>query len=120
MAQGEFYLELELTPGTPLAKTDQAINTIALFLQGDPRIKSTYSLTGRGSLMTSSANKGGEHQARLQVLLHNSEDEAAVMADIRAQASRLVGATTALNRPELFTFSKPISIELASYDLEEL
>ncbi len=120
LAQGEFYLELELAPGTPLALTDKTINKIAKKLQDDDRIKSTYSLTGRGSLMTSNADKGGEHQARLQIMLHNSQDEAQVMADIRQYTQKLVGATTQLNQPELFTFSKPISIELASYDLNLL
>ncbi|OUR61250.1 acriflavin resistance protein [Colwellia sp. 39_35_sub15_T18] len=120
LSQGEFYFDVELAPGTPLAKTDQAINLIAKQLQNDDRVKSTYSLTGRGSLMTSSADKGGEHQARLQVILHNSADEQAVMDKIRKYARSIVGATTSLNRPELFTFSKPISIELAGYDLAEL
>jgi HAE1 family hydrophobic/amphiphilic exporter-1 len=119
-AQGEFYLELELAPGTPLAVTDSTINKIAQHLQSDERIKSTYSLTGRGSLMTSNADKGGEHQARLQIMLHDSENEQQVMADIRQYTQKLVGATTQLNQPELFTFSKPISIELASYDLNLL
>ncbi len=117
LSQGEFYFDLELAPGTPLAVTDKTINQIAQTLKDDKRVKSTYSLTGRGSLMTSSADKGGEHQARLQVMLHDASDEAAVMNDIRQQAKRLVGATTQLNQPELFTFSKPMSIELASYDL---
>ncbi|PKI14053.1 efflux RND transporter permease subunit [Colwellia sp. 12G3] len=120
LAQGEFYLELELAPGTPLAVTDRTINQIAQQLAEDKRIKSTYSLTGRGSLMTSNADKGGEHQARLQIMLHDSQDEALVMADIRQYTQKLVGATTQLNQPELFTFSKPISIELASYDLDLL
>ena len=120
LSQGEFYFDLELPPGTPLAKTDQAINLVAKQLQDDERVKSTYSLTGRGSLMTSSADKGGEHQARLQVILHDSKDEQAVMNKIRQGARGIVGATTSLNRPELFTFSKPISIELAGYDLDEL
>lgn len=120
LSQGEFYFDLELAPGTTLVKTDQAVNLIAKKLQGDERVKSTYSLTGRGSLMTSSADKGGEHQARLQVMLHNSTDENAVMDDIRQYARSIIGATTSLNRPELFTFSKPISIELAGYDLNEL
>jgi len=120
LAQGEFYLELELAPGTPLAVTDRTINKIAQQLATDERIKSTYSLTGRGSLMTSNADKGGEHQARLQIMLHDSQEEAQVMADIRQYTRKLVGATTQLNQPELFTFSKPISIELASYDLNLL
>lgn len=120
LSQGEFNFDLELAPGTPLAKTDQAINLIAQKLQSDNRVKSTYSLTGRGSLMTSSADKGGEHQARLQVMLNDSTDEDAVMNDIRQYARSIVGATTSLNRPELFTFSKPMSIELAGYDLDEL
>tara|TARA_R110002167_G_scaffold50547_1_gene146918 strand:+ start:11364 stop:14651 length:3288 start_codon:yes stop_codon:yes gene_type:complete len=120
LSQGEFYFDLELAPGTPLAKTDQAINLIAKKLLDDDRVKSTYSLTGRGSLMSSSSEKGGEHQARLQVMLHNNADENAVMDDIREYARSIIGATTSLNRPELFTFSKPMSIELAGYDLDEL
>jgi len=120
LSQGEFYFDVELSPGTPLAQTDKVVNQVAQKLISDERVKSTYSLTGKGSLMTSSTDKGGEHQARLQVALHNPADEEAVMNDIRRYAQRLVGATTQLNRPELFTFSKPMSIELASYDLEEL
>lgn len=120
LAQGEFYVELELASGTPLAVTDSTINQVATYLQKDERVKSSYSLTGRGSLMTSSADKGGEHQARLQVMLHNSADEQQVMDDIRQFTRKLVGATTQLNQPELFTFSKPMSIELASYDLDLL
>jgi len=42
------------------------------------------------------------------------------MSDIRQYTQKLVGATTQLNQPELFTFSKPMSIELASYDLNLL
>ncbi len=120
LTQGEFYLDLELAPGTPLAITDATINQIAKELQQDKRIKSTYSLTGRGSLMTSNADKGGEHQARLQVILHDSQHESQVMADIRQYTRKLVGASSQLSQPELFTFSKPISIELASYDLSLL
>ena len=120
LSQGEFYLDVELAPGTPLAITDTTINQIAKKLQQDTRVKSTYSLTGQGSLMSSSADKGGEHQARLQVMLNSRDDEQQVMDDIRLFAQRLIGATTQINKPELFTFSKPISIELASYDLEQL
>ncbi|MGB1298168.1 MAG: efflux RND transporter permease subunit [Psychrobium sp.] len=120
LSQGEFYLELELAPGTPLVKTDEAINRIAQELANDERIKSTYSLTGRGSLMTSSASKGGEHQARLQIIVHNQIHEDAVMDKTRQIARNIVGASNELNRPALFTLSKPMSIELASYDLATL
>lgn len=120
LSQGEFYLDVELAPGTPLAVTDTTINQIAKKLQQDTRVKSTYSLTGQGSLMSSSEDKGGEHQARLQVMLNSRDDEQQVMDDIRLFTQRLIGATTQMNQPELFTFSKPISIELASYDLEQL
>lgn len=120
LAQSEFYLELELSPGSPLASTDQAINSIATALVDDKRIKSTYSLTGRGSLMTSDASKGGEHQARLQVIVNDANDELAVMQKVRDIAASVVGANNQITRPELFTLSKPLSIELASYDLAAL
>jgi len=120
LTQGEFYLELELPPGSPLAQTDKAINQIALQLITDKRIKSTYSLTGSGSLMTSNASKGGEHQARLQVILFDANDEPEVMDDVRRIATNVVGVSSQLARPELFTLSKPMSIELASYDLTAL
>jgi len=120
LAQGEFYLELELTPGTPLGKTDQAINQIAQALKNDGRIKSTYSLTGSGSLMTSNASKGGEHQARLQIIVLDSNNEEAVMNDVRNIASNIVGANNQIARPALFTLSKPMSIELAGYDLDAI
>ena len=120
LAQGEFYLELELNPGTPLVKTDEAVNQISQLLRDDKRIKSTYSLSGSGSLMTSSASKGGEHQARLQIIVHKQSDEKAVMDKTRLIAQQIVGATNEINRPALFTLSKPMSIELASYSLDSL
>jgi len=120
LSQGEFYLELELSPGTPLVKTDEAINQISQVLRGDKRVKSTYSLTGTGSLMTSSASKGGEHQARLQVIVTNQEHEQAIMDKTRELARQIVGASNEINRPALFTLSKPMSIELASYSLGSL
>lgn len=120
LSQGEFFLELELAPGTPLVKTDEAINRIADELANDERIRSTYSLSGRGSLMTSSASKGGEHQARLQIIVHNQSHEQAVMEKTRQIARNVVGASNELNRPALFTLSKPMSVELASYDLATL
>jgi len=120
LAQGEFYLELELSPGTPLVKTDEAINEISMLLRDDKRIKSTYSLSGSGSLMTSSASKGGEHQARLQIIVADQIHEQAVMNKTREIARKVVGASNEINRPALFTLSKPMSIELASYSLESL
>lgn len=120
LSQGEFYLELELAPGTPLVKTDEAINRISDALKDDERVKSTYSLSGRGSLMTSSASKGGEHQARLQIIVNNKVHEQAIMDKTREIARKIVGASNEINRPALFTLSKPMSIDLASYDLESL
>lgn len=120
LAQGEFYLELELSPGTPLVKTDEAINEISTLLRDDKRVKSTYSLSGSGSLMTSSASKGGEHQARLQIIVTDQIHEQAIMNKTREIARKVVGATNEINRPALFTLSKPMSIELASYSLDSL
>lgn len=120
LAQGEFYLELELSPGTPLVKTDEAINEISTLLRDDKRVKSTYSLSGSGSLMTSSASKGGEHQARLQIIVTDQVHEHAVMNKTREIARKVVGASNEINRPALFTLSKPMSIELASYSLDSL
>jgi len=120
LSQGEFYLELELSPGTPLVKTDEAINKISQVLREDERVKSTYSLTGTGSLMTSSASKGGEHQARLQVIVTDQVHEQAIMDKTRRIARQIVGASNEINRPALFTLSKPMSIELASYSLDAL
>jgi len=120
LAQGEFYLELELAPGTPLAKTDRAINRIAHALKDDARITSTYSLTGSGSLMSSNAATGGEHQARLQVIVADNRDEDAVMNDIREIARNIVGANSQISRPALLTLSKPMSVELAGYDIDAI
>ena len=120
LAQGEFYLEIDMAPGTPLAQTDATLNRLALVLADDPRVKTTASLAGSGSLMSSSATKGGEHWGRLQVILHDPADEVAVMDKLRAHSRRIAGIDVDINRPVLFTFNKPVSIELTGHDLDEL
>jgi len=54
------------------------------------------------------------------VVLDAGADEAAVTGAIRDYLSRQAGVNFTLRRPELFTFSTPLEVEIAGYDLDLL
>ncbi|MFB1000758.1 MAG: efflux RND transporter permease subunit, partial [Colwellia sp.] len=61
VAKSEFTIELTLPQGTPIYVTDKRLKDLADIIAKDERVKHSYSLAGSGSLMMSSASKGGEN-----------------------------------------------------------
>ncbi|PAJ75801.1 acriflavin resistance protein [Pseudoalteromonas sp. NBT06-2] len=120
VAKSEFTLELTLPQGTPIKVTDQRLQELAISIKSDSRVKHTYSLAGSGSLMMSSASKGGENWGQLLVALHNSSDVKVIKDFIRTQAESMADVNVKIKQAEMFTTERPLQVILSGYNLKNL
>ncbi|MDF2178174.1 efflux RND transporter permease subunit [Aliiglaciecola sp. CAU 1673] len=120
MSQGEFYAELTLPTGARLEDTDKVLEQLATFTEKQESVDRTYSLAGTGSLMNASPSQGGDYWGKLNVVLKDgssAEDEETVMAAMRDYLATKAGVTAKFGKPELFSFSTPMEIQITGYDL---
>ncbi|WP_127347855.1 efflux RND transporter permease subunit [Pseudidiomarina mangrovi] len=124
MAQGEFYVEVELQPGATISETDQVLAGLAATIANDPQLTALvsryYSVAGTGSLLNAAPGQSGNQWGRFNVVMASSAsaaDEQWVQQRLRQQTDRIPGLMVKLGRPELFSFSSPITVEITGYDL---
>ncbi len=120
LAQGEFYVEVTLPTGSRLENTDTVIAELAKFTEKQPNVARTYSIAGTGSLMNASPGQGGDHWGKLNVVLTENADQQqqqAIIGAMREYLSVQAGVQSKFGTPELFSFSTPLEIEVAGYDL---
>jgi HAE1 family hydrophobic/amphiphilic exporter-1 len=123
LSQGEFFVKMRLTPGTPLSETDRAIARIETAAGDQDGVELTYSVAGTGNRLDASPVDAGEHSGQLNVNMAaqaDAEDEARVIEALRSDLQRLPGMNYEIGRPTLFTFRTPIEIEISGYDLGAL
>ncbi len=123
LAQGEFSVNLRLAPGSPLASTDDAIQSVWRKTSDIDSIDSTYSVAGTGNRIDASPVDAGEHAGSLTVQLKDSAGssaEAQVMQEIRQGIASVPGATADFSRPELLNLSTPLEVVVHGFDLEQL
>jgi HAE1 family hydrophobic/amphiphilic exporter-1 len=120
VAKSEFTIELTLPQGTPIYVTDKRLKDLADTIAEDERVKHSYSLAGSGSLMMSSASKGGENWGQLLVALKSSNDIEAVKSVVRAKVALMADVNAEIAQTEMFTTERPLQIILSGYDLVAL
>jgi hydrophobic/amphiphilic exporter-1 (mainly G- bacteria), HAE1 family len=120
LAQGEFQVEIELAPGTPLEKTDRVIAGLDEIARARPEVQRTDAVAGTGARLDTNPEEAGEHSGVLNVVLVPGADEAAAIEALRAHLTGLPGVHYRIGRPQLFTFATPLEIELSGYDLAML
>ncbi len=120
ISQGEFQVSLELPPGTRIESTDALIEKVHKGLQGAASVARTYSVAGTGGRMDASAVSGGENLGSVTVVLMPDESgtaEARTMQQVRAILDDEPALKYSLERPQFFTFSTPLEIEVTGTDL---
>ncbi len=123
LAQGEFSLNLRLTPGTPLAETDKAVLAAWQEVEALPGVKRTYSVAGTGNRIDADPVDAGEHAGSLTVQLDPDESgnlETQTVAKLRRAMQRQPGATFDISRPELMNLSTPLEVVVVGFDLDAL
>ncbi|WP_374604577.1 efflux RND transporter permease subunit [Arenimonas sp.] len=124
LAQDRFEMTVKLPAGTPLRETDGVVRSVQEAHADEPGVFALYGVSGSGTRLDASPTESGENIGKLTVVLgggYSSESEAAITGRLReTMAQRFPGAEVKFGRPEIFSFSTPLEIELHGAELEGL
>jgi hydrophobic/amphiphilic exporter-1 (mainly G- bacteria), HAE1 family len=123
LAQDRFEVTVKLPPGTPLRETDQVVRDLQSTHRNESGIRSLYGVSGSGTRLDASPTESGENIGKLTIAMTDggSEELETQLSDkLRGTLSRYAGAQIDFSRPELFSFSMPLEIELSGQDLESI
>jgi len=122
-SQGEFDVDLRLTPGAPLAETDRAIQVAQRAASNIDAVALNYSVAGTGNRLDANPVDAGDNTGSLSVKLAPGSGRSAenrAMDAMREELARLPGVQYEFSRPALLSFASPLQIEIAGYDLDAL
>lgn len=120
LAQDRFEMTVKLPPGTPLQDTDRLVRELQEKHAGDAGVRTLYGVSGSGTRLDANPTESGENIGKLTVVMAdggNREVEAAETERLRETMRAHPSAQVDFARPELFSFSTPLEIELSGQDL---
>ncbi|HET8818298.1 MAG TPA: efflux RND transporter permease subunit [Xanthomonadaceae bacterium] len=120
LAQDRFEMTVKLPPGTPLRETDSVVQQVQSAHAGSDAIAQLYGVSGSGTRLDANPTESGENIGKLTVVMEGGGDEdveAAISDELRDTMQAYPGAKVDFSRPELFSFSTPLEIELSGQDL---
>jgi HAE1 family hydrophobic/amphiphilic exporter-1 len=123
LSQGEFNVDLRLSPGAPLTETDRAIQAAQRATRNIDNIELSYSVTGTGNRLDANPVDAGENAGTLSITMAPGAgrvQENRAMDSMRSELSRLAGVQYEFSRPALMSFASPLQIEVSGYDLDAL
>jgi hydrophobic/amphiphilic exporter-1 (mainly G- bacteria), HAE1 family len=123
MSQGEFNVDIRLTPGTPLEQTDRSIRAAQQASSKLGNVALAYSVAGTGNRLDANPVDAGENTGRLSITLARGArraDEETAMASLRSSLDDLPGLQYRFSRPALFSMSTPLEVVVSGYDLDRL
>ncbi len=123
LAQDRFEMTVKLPPGTPLRDTDRLVRDLQARHAGDAGVESLYGVSGSGTRLDANPTESGENIAKLTVVMEGGGSRAFEMEQsdrMRASMAQHPGAQVDFSRPQLFSFSTPLEIELRGQDLDSL
>lgn len=123
LAQDRFEMSVKLPPGTPLRETDAIVRRLQQEHAGDDGIRALFGVSGSGTRLDANPTESGENIGRITVVMADGgskEIEAAETEKLRASMAGVPEAQIDFRRPQLFSFSAPLEIELRGQDLESL
>ncbi|SDQ33711.1 efflux RND transporter permease subunit [Pseudoxanthomonas sp. CF125] len=123
LAQDRFEMTVKLPPGTPLRETDSLVRSLQQTHAKDEGIRALYGVSGTGTRLDASPTESGENIGKITVVMADGgskELEAEETEKLRASMKDHPGAQVDFRRPELFSFSTPLEIELRGQDLDTI
>jgi len=123
LSQGEFSVDLRLSPGTPLQETDRAIRAAQAVTDDIDSVELSYSVAGTGNRLDANPADSGENTGTLSLTLRpgaGREEESATMNAMRRELAILPGVQFEFSRPALMSFASPLQIEISGFDLDGL
>jgi HAE1 family hydrophobic/amphiphilic exporter-1 len=123
LSQGEFNVDLRLSPGSPLVETDRAIQAAQSAAASIEAVELDFSVSGTGNRLDANPVDAGDNTGTLSIKLRpgsGREQEDAVMNAMRQQLARLPGVQYEFNRPSLLAFNSPLQVEISGFNLDSL
>src|SRR5690606_39010134 len=123
LAQDRFEMTVKLPPGTPLRQTDDLVRELQEKHAGDEGIRALYGVSGTGTRLDASPTESGENIGKLTVVMEGGgsrELEARETEKLRASMQGRTDAQVDFARPELFSLSPPLEVEIRGQDLDAL
>ena len=119
-AQDRFEMTAKLPPGTPLAQTDTVMRAVQAAHAKDAGVRVLYGVSGTGTRLDASPTESGENIGKLSVVMTNNDAEGPLTESLRKTMQAYPAAQVDFARPELFSLSPPLEIEVEGNDLESL
>ena len=123
LAQNRFDMTVKLPPGTPLRETDALVRELQKKHAGTEGIHALYGVSGSGTRLDASPTESGDNIGKLNIVMvggGSEKLEASMSAALRESMQDHPSAQVDFSRPELFSFSMPLEIELSGPDLETI
>ncbi len=120
LAQDRFEMTAKLPPGTPLAQTDALVREVQGRHAKDVGVRVLYGVSGTGTRLDASPTESGENIGKLSVVMDDNDAEARLTEALRETMKGSPGAQVDFSRPELFSLSPPLEIEVEGQDLEAI
>ena len=122
-SQGEFNVDLRLSPGSPLNETDRAIQAVQRTAAAIDIVAQDYSVAGTGNRLDANPVDAGDNTGTLSIKLQpgaGRQEEDQVIDAMRTDLARLPGVQYEFSRPTLLSFASPLQVEVSGYDLDDL
>jgi HAE1 family hydrophobic/amphiphilic exporter-1 len=122
-AQDRFELTAKLPAGTQLRETDALVRALELKHGKDAGVQALYGVSGTGTRLDANPTESGENIAKLDVIMGagiTKASEARETEAMRATMKNYPDVQAKFGRPEIFSFSTPLEIELRGQDLDEV
>ena len=123
ISQGEFFVDLQFPPGTPVEQTAQRLESVEGFIEGQDEVRMYYTIAGAGNQTGVSAVEEREHIGQVLVVLGPDmlrEKETEVLERLRENFQGLPAVDYTFSRPALFSFKTPIEVIIQGYNLTAL
>ncbi|MBN6151618.1 efflux RND transporter permease subunit [Xanthomonas sp. AmX2] len=123
LAQDRFEMMVKLPAGTPLRQTDALVRELQEKHGKDAGVQALYGVSGSGTRLDASPTESGENIGKLTIAMAGggSERFEAQQSDrMRETMRQHPGVQVSFRRPELFSFSTPLEIELRGQDLDTI
>ncbi|WP_290888371.1 efflux RND transporter permease subunit [Arenimonas sp.] len=120
-AQDRFEMTAKLPPGTQLRDTDALVKQIQQVHGEDEGVQALYGVSGSGTRLDANPTESGENIAKLTVVMGGDFGRASEERQterMRATMAQFPDVQVKFGRPQLFSFSTPLEIELRGQDLE--
>ncbi|WP_240127063.1 efflux RND transporter permease subunit [Thermomonas alba] len=120
LAQDRFDMTAKLPPGTPLARTDALIRQVQAAHAKDEGVRLLYGVSGTGTRLDANPTESGENIGKLSVVMTDNAAEGPLTEALRKTMAAYPGVQVDFSRPELFSLSPPLEIEVEGNDLDAI